>query len=114
MRVLGVVLIMATILLVIALVIWCTPKVARGVAKVWRYAVERRRRKADRTVPWEAYSTPVGDHLEIGVERRTDGGRLLGRVHMVTVSTDDEMERMTWESQAQIRAQSYNESKVGM
>lgn len=116
MRALGIVLVALAAILVIALIIWCSPRVARGFVKGWNWAATRRRRKADREVPWAPYSR-LGDSensMHVGVERVTEDGRVLSRVLMCSVPVDDEAERLTWESLAKVRAESYNESRVGM
>jgi hypothetical protein len=107
MRVLGVILI---VLVAIAIIAALCVLVHMSVSALR----ERRKRRADATVPWAAYSEPVRDNLEIGVQRRTEDGRVLAQVHMHTVPAWIELEVLVAMNDAEMRARAYNDSKVGM
>jgi hypothetical protein len=107
MRVLAMVLIVLAVIVVLvglAALIW-------GGLRSWR---TRRAQRTDRRVAWTPYCTPVGTRLEIGVERRTEDDRELGKVHMHTVPAWIELEVLVAMNDAEQRARQYNEAKVGM
>lgn len=112
MRVLGVLLIVLVACIVLGLLIY-------GAQETVKWARVRRKRKADREVPWTYYCRPERPHgrpvvYRIGVERRTEDNRVLSDVHIRDVPIGDELERQVVEEEAKLRARSYNDSKVGM
>lgn len=74
----------------------------------------KRRARRDREVPWTPYCRPTAGHYIIGVERRTEDGRVLADVHMRDVELGDDLEREAAMFGARLRAQEYNEARVGM
>lgn len=115
MRGLGIVLIVLIVLAVIVVLVAVGTLVWGGLRR-WR---SRQARKADRETPWSYYSRvvrPQGKPVaySIGVERCTEDGRVLSDVHIRDVPIGDELERQVAEEEAKLRAQQYNESKVGM
>ena len=79
----------------------------------------KRRARRDREVPWTPYCRPDRPHgkpvvWQIGVQRRTEDGRVLADVHMRDVELGDDLEREAAMFGARLRAREYNEAKVGM
>jgi hypothetical protein len=110
-RALGILLIVAAVVVVIAVVLITMSHVVPRVR-------DRRRRQSDREVRWTPYCRPVPPvaptYLEIGVERVTEDGRTLSHVQMASVDLHDEVERLVAENDAKLRAEQYNDAKVGM
>jgi len=109
--VLGIVLFLALVVLVIFVL-------AYAIMKLWKLGGRARKTRRDRNVEWAPYCRPENEdtpeYFRVGVERRTEDGRVLNDVYMRTVEIDDDLHRMAAQEDAKFRAEVYNRDRVGM